>query len=54
MAPNPIPTPYFFLLLTLVLCAFIILLFLPALIELKRPKDPGPLEIIETITEEDD
>jgi len=43
--------------LILALFVFIIILFLPALIELKRPKDPGPRKITETtetIAEEDD
>jgi hypothetical protein len=43
-----------FILLILALCAFILLLFLPSLLELKRPKDPGPRKIDETTTEKDD
>jgi len=54
MIPNPISTLYLFILLILALCAFIILLFLPSIIELKRPKDPGPRKIAEIATEKDD
>jgi hypothetical protein len=51
LIPNPISTPY---VLILALCAFIFLLFLPSILELKRPKDPGPRKIAEITTEKDD
>jgi len=54
LVPNPISTPYLFILLILALCAFIFLLFLPSLLELKRPKDSGPRKISEITTENDD
>jgi hypothetical protein len=54
LIPNPISTPYVLILLILALCAFIFLLFLPSILELKRPKDPGPRKIAEITTEKDD
>ena len=54
MVPNPISTSYLFILLILALCGFIFLLFLPSILELKRPKDSGPRKIAEITTEKDD
>lgn len=51
---NSISTLYLFILLILALCVFVILLFLPSILELKRPKDPGPRKIAEITSEEDD
>jgi hypothetical protein len=54
LIPNSISTLYVFILLILALCAFIFLVFLPSILELKRPKDPGPRKIAEITTEKDD
>jgi len=51
---NAVSTPRLFILLILVLCAFTVLLFLPSILELKRPKDAGPRRIAETTFEKDD
>ena len=45
MFPNPISIPWPLVILFLALCGFVTLLFIPALFELKRPKDPGPRRI---------
>jgi len=39
--------PWLPILLTLALCGFIVLLFLPSILELKRPKNHGPRRILE-------
>jgi hypothetical protein len=45
MIPNPTPTTFISLILGLL--AFIFIMFLPALLELKKPKDAGPRIIID-------
>jgi len=54
LIPNPVSTSHVLILSILALCAFIILLYLPSILELKRPKDPGPRKIAEITTEKDD
>ena len=54
MITYPISTPHVFILLAFALCLFIFLLFLPSILELKRPKDPGPRRIAEIATEKRD
>ncbi|KPV64756.1 MAG: hypothetical protein AOA65_0823 [Candidatus Bathyarchaeota archaeon BA1] len=47
MIPILMWIPWALIFLILMLCGFIMLIFLPALLELKRPKDPGPRRIAE-------
>ncbi len=54
MAMKAISTLDVFILLTFALCLFIFLLFLPSILELKRPKDPGPRKISEIANEKGD
>jgi hypothetical protein len=54
LIPNPISSLYLFIILTFALCTFIIFLFLPLILELRRPKDPGPRKIVEVTTEKDE
>jgi len=54
LIPNPISSPYLLIILILALCVFIIFLFLPSILELRRPKDPGPRKIAEATTEKDE
>lgn len=44
MIPNPTPTT--FIMLILGASSFILLMLLPALVELKKPKDAGPRTIM--------
>lgn len=39
-------TDYLLIILVILLVAFIIIVFLPTLLELKRPQDAGPRKII--------
>ena len=48
MIPIPISTPQTFALLTLTAAVFFLALFLPTILELKKPKDAGPRVIFET------
>jgi hypothetical protein len=48
MIPNPTPTTVAILLFGVSVCIFLMLL--PALLELKRPKDAGPRMIMDDIT----
>ena len=50
----PVSTPWLLILSILALCGFVIVLFLPALWELRRPRDPGPRRIDEATIEKDD
>ena len=43
-----------YLLIFLIIVAFIIILLLPAILELRKPKDAGPRKITETATEEEE
>ncbi|MFQ6080842.1 MAG: hypothetical protein ACE5OW_04135 [Candidatus Bathyarchaeia archaeon] len=54
MIPISTSTPWLLILLILALCGFVIILFLPALWELRKPRDPGPRRIDETTVEKDD
>jgi hypothetical protein len=47
MVPNPTPTT--FIMLILGVSTFIFIMLLPALLELKRPKDAGPRAIVDKI-----
>lgn len=47
MVPNPTPTT--FIMLILGVSTFIFIMLLPALLELKRPKDSGPRAIMDKI-----
>ncbi|MEM3700056.1 MAG: hypothetical protein QXL57_04215 [Candidatus Bathyarchaeia archaeon] len=49
MIPNPTPTTL--ILLTMGISTFILIMFLPALLELKKPKDAGPRIIIDNVSE---
>jgi hypothetical protein len=40
-------------LLFLALCGFVLLIFIPSILELSHPKDKGPRQIPETTTESD-
>jgi hypothetical protein len=48
MIPNPTPTTVAILLFGVSVCIFVMLL--PALLELKKPKDAGPRRIMDDIT----
>ena len=50
---NLAPVHYLLIFLVIVIAAFIIILFLPAILELRKPKDAGPRKIDET-SEEDE
>jgi len=54
MIMSTIGTSYWVILLILAIFAFIFFLFLPSILELKRPKDPGPRKIAEITTEKGD
>lgn len=47
MIPIPISAPQTFALLAITAAIFLLALFLPAVLELKRPKDAGPRKILE-------
>lgn len=49
--PTPNPTSLLLIFLTFALLGFITVFFLPALLELKKPKDAGPRRITETTIE---
>ena len=51
---NLIPMQHLFIFLILILGAFLTLLFLPSLLELRNPKDPGPRKIAEFSTHQDE
>jgi hypothetical protein len=44
---------YLLIFLIIIIAAFIILLLLPALLELRRPKDAGPRKMPETSREDE-
>jgi hypothetical protein len=48
LIPIPISTPQIFVLLLLTAAIFFIALLLPAILELKKPKDAGPRKILES------
>jgi hypothetical protein len=45
---------YLLIFLIIVIVAFIIILLLPAILELRKPKDAGPRKITEESTTEED
>jgi hypothetical protein len=45
---------YLLILLIIVIVAFIVILLLPAILELRKPKDAGPRKIAETSTEDEE
>jgi hypothetical protein len=47
LIPIPISAPQTFALLAITAAIFLLALFLPAILELKRPKDAGPRRIFE-------
>ncbi|MEM3696647.1 MAG: hypothetical protein QXQ94_03980 [Candidatus Bathyarchaeia archaeon] len=49
MVPNPTPTTL--ILLTLGVSTFILIMLLPSILELKKPKDAGPRIIIDNVSE---
>jgi len=46
----PSPTPTTFILLILGVSAFILIMLLPAFLELKRPRDTGPRVIMDNVS----
>jgi len=48
LIPIPISTPQILALLLLTAATFFIVLLLPAILELRKPKDAGPRKILET------
>jgi hypothetical protein len=51
---NLTPIHYLLIFLIIIIVAFIIILLLPAILELRKPKDAGPRKITETATEEEE
>jgi hypothetical protein len=50
---NLFPAHYLLILLVIIVAAFIIILMLPAILELRKPKDAGPRKIADEEDEED-
>jgi hypothetical protein len=50
---NLTPVHYILIFLIIAIAAFIIILLLPALLELRRPKDAGPRKMPETGEEDE-
>ncbi|MCZ2808836.1 MAG: hypothetical protein O2V44_05730 [Candidatus Bathyarchaeota archaeon] len=53
MFPNLTPVHLILIFLILALGAFLTLLLLPSLLELRKPKDSGPRKIAEATTEDE-